>query len=152
MYSLSPWVLDFDVNGHVGSRQGNRSDRAVPHGAFPCAGEDRWVAIAAWDDDDWARLAARSSALDDDTAARLGTFAARRAAVDEVESARLGLDGDAPPPTTWPTRCRTPASRPCPWPTWATPRPIPSSITAATSSPSTTPAWASAATSTTASA
>ena len=44
VYSLTPWVLDYDVNGHVGSRQGNRSDRAVPHGAFPCAGEDRWVA------------------------------------------------------------------------------------------------------------
>ena len=38
VYSLSPWVLDYDVNGHVGSRQGNRSDRAVPHGAFACAG------------------------------------------------------------------------------------------------------------------
>jgi crotonobetainyl-CoA:carnitine CoA-transferase CaiB-like acyl-CoA transferase len=85
VYSLSPWVLDFDVNGHVGSRQGNRSERAVPHGAFPCAGDDRWVAVAAWDDDDWARLA-RAIGLDDETARRLGTFEARRAAVDEVEA------------------------------------------------------------------
>ena len=54
VYSLSPWVLDYDVNGHVGSRQGNRSERAVPHGAFPCAGEDRWVAVAAWDDGQWS--------------------------------------------------------------------------------------------------
>ena len=84
VYSLSPWVLDFDVNGHVGSRQGNRSERAVPHGAFPCTGEDRWVALAAWDDDDWARLA-RIIGLDDATSRRLGTFEARRAAVDEVE-------------------------------------------------------------------
>jgi crotonobetainyl-CoA:carnitine CoA-transferase CaiB-like acyl-CoA transferase len=85
VYSLSPWVLDYDVNGHVGSRQGNRSERAVPHGAFACAGEDRWVAVAAWDDADWARLA-RAIDLDDDTARRLATFEDRRAAVDEVES------------------------------------------------------------------
>ncbi|HVA03156.1 MAG TPA: CoA transferase [Acidimicrobiales bacterium] len=85
VYSLSPWVLDFDVNGHVGSRQGNRSERAVPHGAFPCAGEDRWVAIAAWDDDDWARLATVIG-LDDATASRFATFDARRASIDEVEA------------------------------------------------------------------
>ena len=45
----------------VGDRDGNRSPRAVPHGAFPCAAEgdvdDRWVAIACWTDDEWARLA-----------------------------------------------------------------------------------------------
>ncbi len=35
VYSLSPWVLDYDVNGHVGSRQGNRSERAVPHRRVP---------------------------------------------------------------------------------------------------------------------
>ena len=84
VYSLSPWVLDYDVNGHTGSRQGNRSERAVPHGAFACAGEDRWVAIAAWDDHDWTRLAV-AMGLDRDTTRRLGTFEARRAAVDEVE-------------------------------------------------------------------
>jgi len=84
VYSLSPWVLDYDVNGHVGSRQGNRSERAVPHGAFACAGDDRWVAVAAWDDGDWARLAG-AIGLDDATARRWGTFEARQAAVDEVE-------------------------------------------------------------------
>lgn len=85
VYSLTPWVLDYDVNGHVGSRQGNRSDRAVPHGAFACAGEDRWVAMAAWDDDDWERLA-RAIGLDADTTRRLATFEARAAAVDDVEA------------------------------------------------------------------
>jgi benzylsuccinate CoA-transferase BbsF subunit len=85
VYSLTPWVLDFDVNGHIGERQGNRSDRAVPHGAFVCAGEDRWVAIAAWDDDEWGRLAA-AMGLDPAAAARWSTFDARRADVDAVET------------------------------------------------------------------
>jgi crotonobetainyl-CoA:carnitine CoA-transferase CaiB-like acyl-CoA transferase len=40
-------------------RNGNddTSGRARVHGAFQCAGDDRWVAIAAWDDDDVERLA-----------------------------------------------------------------------------------------------
>ncbi|HUY22792.1 MAG TPA: CoA transferase [Acidimicrobiales bacterium] len=84
VYSLTPWVLDYDVNGRTGSRQGNRSTRAVPHGAFACAGEDRWVAVAAWDDDDWGRLA-RAIGVDDAVAARLATLGARQASVDEVE-------------------------------------------------------------------
>jgi len=84
VYSLTPWVLDYDVNGRTGSRQGNRSERAVPHGAFACAGEDRWVAVAVWDDEQWARLA-HLLGLDDDRVARLATLEARAAAVDEVE-------------------------------------------------------------------
>jgi benzylsuccinate CoA-transferase BbsF subunit len=43
------------------------------------------VAVAAWDDGDWARLA-RAIGLDDDVARRLATLGARRAAVDEVEA------------------------------------------------------------------
>jgi crotonobetainyl-CoA:carnitine CoA-transferase CaiB-like acyl-CoA transferase len=84
VFSLSPWIVDFDCNGHTGIRQGNRSDRFVPHGAFRCAGEDRWVAIACWDDSDWSRLA-RVIGLDEQTTARLATTDARRSAIDEVE-------------------------------------------------------------------
>jgi crotonobetainyl-CoA:carnitine CoA-transferase CaiB-like acyl-CoA transferase len=85
VYSLSPWILDYDVNGHIGSRQGNRSERAVPHGAFACAGDDRWVAVAVWDDGDWDRLA-RTIGLDEATTRRLATFEARLAAIDELEA------------------------------------------------------------------
>ena len=28
-----------------------------PHGVFPCLGEDRWIAIACWNDADWLNLA-----------------------------------------------------------------------------------------------
>ena len=96
VYSLTPWVLDYDVNGHVGSRQGNRSERAVPHGAFACAGEDRWVAVAAWDDDDWARLA-RAMGLDDDVAAALRHLRRPPGRCRRGRGARLGVDSDAPP-------------------------------------------------------
>ena len=85
VYSLTPWVLDYDVNEHIGIRQGNRSDRFVPHGAFPCRGDDRFVALACWDDDDWSRLAAVMG-LDEPTTQALSTLEARRSRIDEVEA------------------------------------------------------------------
>jgi benzylsuccinate CoA-transferase BbsF subunit len=82
-YTLSPWLLDYEVDGVSRARDGNRSARAVPHGAFPCAGDDRWITIAAWTDDDWRRLAGITG-IDDPG---LDTFAGRAARIDEVEAA-----------------------------------------------------------------
>ena len=86
-WTLSPWLLDYEVDGSLGTRDGNRSPRAVPHGAFPCLSEgdvdDRWVAIAAWTDDEWATLA---EVIGVDEPA-LATVAARSARIDEVEAA-----------------------------------------------------------------
>jgi benzylsuccinate CoA-transferase BbsF subunit len=73
VYSLTPWVLDYVVNGHVGMRQGNRSDRFALHGVFPCRGDDRWVAIACWVDDDGQRLA-RIMGVDTATEALVGRW------------------------------------------------------------------------------
>jgi benzylsuccinate CoA-transferase BbsF subunit len=56
-WSLSPWLLDYEVNGRLGIRNGNANDRAALHGVFPCTGDDRWIAIAAWDADEAERLA-----------------------------------------------------------------------------------------------
>jgi benzylsuccinate CoA-transferase BbsF subunit len=94
LHALSPWLLDFEVDGVLRIRDGNRNARAVPHGAFPCADEDgesdRWVAIACWDDDDWARLAARIG-IDDPS---LATFVARSERVDDVEAIVAGWTRD----------------------------------------------------------
>ena len=82
-YSLSPWLLDYEHDGTIGSRMGNRSPRAVPHGAFACEGEDRWVAIACWTDDEWGRLSGFLG-FDDPS---LATLEARLERVDDVEAA-----------------------------------------------------------------
>ena len=82
-YSLSPWLLEYELDGLIGSRMGNRSPRAVPHGAFACQGDDRWVAIACWTDDEWARLTGFLG-YDD---LSLATLDARRERIDEVEAA-----------------------------------------------------------------
>jgi benzylsuccinate CoA-transferase BbsF subunit len=53
---LGPQILDYHANGHALTRAGNEDAEMFPHGAFPCAGSDRWVAIAVRDDADWAAL------------------------------------------------------------------------------------------------
>ena len=62
VYSLTPWLLDYEATGTARGRAGNDCDRARLHGAFACADEgdvgDRWVAIAAWTDEELDRLRA----------------------------------------------------------------------------------------------
>jgi benzylsuccinate CoA-transferase BbsF subunit len=83
VYTLSPWLLEYADTGVVADRDGNRSPRSVPHGAFPCLGEDRWVALAVWDDGEWARLA-KLIGVDDPSWA---TLDARLSRVEQVEAA-----------------------------------------------------------------
>jgi len=52
-------TLDYQVNGRVWERAGNRSpySTAAPEGLFRTQGEDRWIAITCRDDGDWVALA-----------------------------------------------------------------------------------------------
>ncbi len=82
-------VLDFSANARVWSRIGNRSPYkpAAPHGAFRCAGQDRWLAIACFTDEEWralARVAGHGEWLDDP---RFATLAARLANQPALEAA-----------------------------------------------------------------
>jgi crotonobetainyl-CoA:carnitine CoA-transferase CaiB-like acyl-CoA transferase len=51
-------VLDWSANRRPWRRYGNRSPykQAAPHGIYPCAGEDRWIAIACFSQEDWSAL------------------------------------------------------------------------------------------------
>lgn len=51
-------MLDWSANGRVWTRTGNRSPNkpAAPHGVYPCAGEDKWLAIACFSDTEWQGL------------------------------------------------------------------------------------------------
>ena len=59
---LGPILLDVAVNGRSTRGgdypTGNRLEHpnAAPHGVYPCAGEDRWIAIAVFTDEDWRAL------------------------------------------------------------------------------------------------
>ncbi len=48
-----PHILDYTVNGRDTERRGNRDSRMAPHGIYPTAGPDRWVAIAIDNEDHW---------------------------------------------------------------------------------------------------
>lgn len=56
--ALGPAIVDYAANGRVATRHGNDHPTIVPHGVFRCAGEDRWIALAAHDDVQWTRLVA----------------------------------------------------------------------------------------------
>jgi crotonobetainyl-CoA:carnitine CoA-transferase CaiB-like acyl-CoA transferase len=57
-----PELLDFTVNGRPTRKSGSVNSNAdnlptmAPHGIYPAADADTWVAIACRDDDDWTRL------------------------------------------------------------------------------------------------
>lgn len=53
---LAPALLDYTVNKRNQSRMGNWSPRSVPHNAYRCKGENRWCAIAVFNDDEWTAL------------------------------------------------------------------------------------------------
>lgn len=57
-WTLSDWLLAYHRDGVIGERLGNGHPTALLHGVYPCAGDDRWVAIACWTDDELERLRA----------------------------------------------------------------------------------------------
>jgi crotonobetainyl-CoA:carnitine CoA-transferase CaiB-like acyl-CoA transferase len=88
-YSLTPWLLEYRRNGRIVERLGNDdvSGRAKVHGAFHCDGEDRWVAVAAWDDEDLV-------ALESVTGGDLEAWAAGRSPVAAAEALQAaGIEG-----------------------------------------------------------
>ena len=49
-------LIAAQLTGRDFERRGNRHHVYAPHGTYPAAGDDRWVAIACRDDDEWSRL------------------------------------------------------------------------------------------------
>ncbi len=50
-------VLAYQMTGQEPERRGNRSPGFAPCNSYPCAGDDRWVTIAATTNEQWRRLA-----------------------------------------------------------------------------------------------
>jgi benzylsuccinate CoA-transferase BbsF subunit len=50
-------MMEFLMNGRDPLPLGNRDDAMAPHGVFPTAGEDRWIAIAIAVDEEFVALA-----------------------------------------------------------------------------------------------
>jgi len=56
LHFLAPAILDYQVNGRVLGREGNRSFRAAPHGAYRCQGDNRWLTLSVSNDRQWHGL------------------------------------------------------------------------------------------------
>jgi crotonobetainyl-CoA:carnitine CoA-transferase CaiB-like acyl-CoA transferase len=88
---LGPLLLDVQVNGRStrtpGFPTGNRLEHpnAAPHGVYPCAGEDRWIAIAVFDDAEWQGLVTALGTPEWAADARFADQPARFAHQDELD-------------------------------------------------------------------
>ena len=88
-------TLDWSVNDREWHRYGNRSPYkpAAPHGAYRCAGEDRWLAIACFDETQWAGLLRVSGLTHLGNDPRFATLAARLLHQDQLDAAVTGWTG-----------------------------------------------------------
>ena len=82
---LTPSIMDYLVNGRVLIRNGNRLAYAAPHGAYPCCGDDRWVAIAVFTDDEWSTLCQVMGEPKLAKDPKFATLTARKANEDELD-------------------------------------------------------------------
>ena len=53
---LGDAILDYTMNGRVQRSLGNRHRSAAPHGCYRCRGDDRWVCIAVFTEEQWQGL------------------------------------------------------------------------------------------------
>jgi benzylsuccinate CoA-transferase BbsF subunit len=83
---LSPLILDAAANKRVAERCGNKCEYAVPHGVYPCKGDDRWCAIAAFDDEQWKALCKVIGASDCIGDERFATFPDRKKHEEAVDN------------------------------------------------------------------
>ena len=58
LHFLGPALLDYTVNDRVWHQDGNRDLNYAPHGVYPAAGTDRWIAIAVTNNEQWQALCA----------------------------------------------------------------------------------------------
>jgi crotonobetainyl-CoA:carnitine CoA-transferase CaiB-like acyl-CoA transferase len=87
MWLLAPAVLEGQLTGGAPSRSGNDDPNHAPHGVYPAAGEDRWVAVACTADEQWPPLAAALGRPDLAADPELATAAGRRARRRELDDA-----------------------------------------------------------------
>lgn len=83
--TLAPPIMDYFLTGRIMQRNGNRIPNAAPHGAFPCKGEDRWVAIAVFTDEEWECFCLVLGNPEWTQDSKFVTLAGRKANEDELE-------------------------------------------------------------------
>ena len=75
-----PWLVDRQL-GNPLERLANGHPEMAPHGVYPSAGEDQWIAIACRDDGEWRSLCSVVPGLDPDA-----DFATRQSDRSEIDA------------------------------------------------------------------
>ena len=87
LHFLTPALLDYTVHGRSQERVGNADAHLAPHGVYPAAGQDRWLALAVRTEAQWQALCEVMRRPDLGHDSRFATLAARlthRAALDTI--------------------------------------------------------------------
>jgi len=84
---LGPALLDYTVNGRVWERAGNASPSFAPHGVYPAAGTDRWVAIVTENEAQWRALCQSAGQTSWPGDPRFSTLASRLANREALDAA-----------------------------------------------------------------
>lgn len=82
---MIPALLGYASHGRSMERVGNRHASAAPHGAYRCRGEDRWCAIAVFNDEEWESLCRVMGDPVWAGSSRFATSAGRKANEDELD-------------------------------------------------------------------
>jgi crotonobetainyl-CoA:carnitine CoA-transferase CaiB-like acyl-CoA transferase len=81
-FLIGEFYLEGPCTGRAAGPRGNAAGHAVPHGVYPCAGDDRWCAIAVPSDEAFARFA---GVLGWEAGSELRTLEARLRRRDEID-------------------------------------------------------------------
>lgn len=87
MMYMQPALLRAQLDGTPPRRRGNRSPYACPHGVYPTAGDDAWIALAVTSDAEWRQLWDLLPAEVQRSWARDSTLAERLARVEALDAA-----------------------------------------------------------------
>jgi crotonobetainyl-CoA:carnitine CoA-transferase CaiB-like acyl-CoA transferase len=84
---IAPLLLARTLDGQASVPVGNRSQegRAAPHGVYPCAGQDEWLALGVFSNDDWRRLVDVMGKPPWTREPRFATLEGREAATTELD-------------------------------------------------------------------
>ena len=87
LHFTAPFMLDQEVNNRERTRMGNRDPDAAPHGVYHCQGEERWIAVACFSDQEWQNLGGiiEKSGQDWPRQDRFSTLQSRKQHEDELE-------------------------------------------------------------------
>ncbi len=84
IHFLAPLVLDYAVNGRVAPPAGHDSRTACPHGVYPVAGVERYIAIACETAEQWRALRALAG-LEGLDGGEFESYEGRLAARDRID-------------------------------------------------------------------